>query len=284
MLKIFIPSWRRSDCMMTPKLLDECGVRNYKVIVREYEYSEYAKTTRRKNLVVIGDEDGVNVAREAARGYLKKGEWCLQLDDNVRGFIMPKLKFYKNNSEIKLKPGENMATRAAWQSTLSVRVSFSEFYKHIVEDSIEEAEERDSFIVGFSNHENPAFRAKKFSDVGYVCGKVQAIKNQKLAWNQSNESACEDYALTAAHLFVNGRVLINKWGHPLRTHYQKGGNGPYEERLPAMLRAQGELIERFDGLFAVKKSKTREGELRLRFYSMEQVEKWRASFKDSPVW
>jgi hypothetical protein len=158
------------------------------------------------------------------------------------------------------------------------QADFREFFDFIVEDTVREAIKRGAFLCGFSAHENPAFRAKKFSDVGYVCGKTMLMCNTGLPWYQSQESSGEDYALTAAHLYEHGRVLINKWGHPLRVHYMAGGCGPYEERLPAMIRAQQDLLGRYGNLFGVKNANApdkKQGELRLRFHSLEQVAQWK---------
>lgn len=284
MIKIFIPSWRRPTTMTTPALLEACGVKGYKVVIRETEYAAYCETTPKKNIIVVGADDGLNAAREHVRTTLKKGEWCLQMDDNVRGFIMCEPAFYRQNEEIVLEPGETMITRAKWQATMNVEASFKEFYEHIIQDTLDECNMRGAYLAGFSAHENPAFRGKKFSDVGYVCGKTMLMRNQGLPWIQSEKSSGEDYALTAAHLYENGRVLVNKWGHPKRVHYQAGGCGPYLERLPDMLAAQKDLMERYGDLFAIKKSKTKEGELRLRFNSVWQVAQWREALDHDPNW
>ena len=284
MIKIFIPSYNRagSSVFTTVNLLESAGIHNYQVVVRKSQFTTYAAYISKKNLLALPGEGGLNAAREFTRSLLKKNEWSLHMDDNVRGFIMPTKKFYVNNNEVPLGKGETMITRAKWQSTLSVRVDFAQFYSMIVEDTIAKANERGAYLAGFSAHENPAFRGRKFTDVGYVCGKAMLMKNQDLPWFQSTESSGEDYALTAAHLFDNGRVIINKWGHPTRVHYQPGGCGPYEQRLPAMQNAQKELVARYGNLFGVKNANSpekKQGELRIRFNSLEQVEKWRAEFR-----
>jgi hypothetical protein len=265
--------------MSTPALLDAVGV-GYTVIVRKTEYAAYvAAGTPKKRMMVVGAEHGLNAAREDARKTLAPGEWCLQMDDNVRGFIQPKRTFYKKFNEVPLEPGEQMVTRAKWQATMNEKVDFTAFYNLCVSDTLLTAEKRGAYLCGFSAHDNPAFRFRKFTDVGYVCGKMMLMRNQGLPWNQSTESSGEDYALTAAHLWENGRVLINKWGHPMRQHYQPGGCGPYLERLPAMLRAQTELSQRYGSLFRIKNANApdkKQGELALRFNSLKQVEEWQA--------
>lgn len=284
MIKIFIPSWRRPDTMTTPALL---GGLPYKVVVRANEYPAYARTVGRSHLMVVGDNDGLNVVRERIRKTLKKGEWSLHMDDNVQGFIQCDRQFYNTNDEVPTLPGERMITRDKWQHWMNVPATFEQFYALAVEDTLREAGLRDVYLCGFSAHENPAFRARKFSAVGYVCGKTMLMRNVGLPWNQSEESSGEDYALTAAHLYDDGAVLINKWGHPLRKHYMPGGCGPYEERLPAMLRAQAELCRRYGALFGIKNANDpdkKQGELRIRFHTVEQVAKWRAALPMDPNW
>jgi hypothetical protein len=274
--------------MTTPGLLEKIGITKYQVVVREDEYRAYRQAgTPAENLMTVAKGYGLNKAREETRWEVRDSEWCLHMDDNVRGFIMPNKKFYKLNDHVPLGPKEKMITRKRWQSTMNEEVDFGKFYDMIILDTLREAQKRGAFLAGFSAHENPAFRAKKFTDVGYVCGKVMLMRNQGLAWNQSSESACEDYALTAAHLYHNGRVLVNKWGYPKRVHYQAGGCGPYEERLPAMRRAQQELIARYGNVFGAKNANNpekKQGELRIRFNSLEQVEAWRKTFKKNPNW
>lgn len=285
MIKIFIPSWRRPTTHTTPQLLLESGIKDFKVVVRKNEHKAYLQNLSAANLLVIGDNDALNIAREYTRSLCKQGEWCLQMDDNVRGFIQPETKFYRRNQSIEPGPGEAMITRARWQATMNVHVSFKQFYELIVQDTLHVAEERGAWLCGFSAHENPAFRGRKYTDVGYVCGKAMLMRNQGLSWCQSARSSGEDYALTAAHLYENGRVLINKWGHPLRVHYQPGGCGPYLERLPDMAHAQQELTARYGALFGIKNAnspKKKQGELRIRLRTVEQVAAWRAALPADP--
>lgn len=285
MIKIFVPSWRRAATMTTPDLLAACSVR-CTLIVRSTEADAYKSVKGHHKLLVIGPDDDLTVAREAARQTLRRGEWCLHMDDNVLGFIQPQPGFYARYKEVPLAPGETMVTRARWQPKMNVHVSFKEFYGMIVEDTLYTAEERGAWLAGFSAHDNPAFRARKYADVGYVCGKAMLMRNQGLPWKQSHESSGEDYALTAAHLFENGRVLINRWGHPMRRHYMPGGCGPYLERLPAMLRAQKDLVSRYGAVFGVKNANApdkKQGELRIRFNTLEQVAQWRDGLRDRGV-
>jgi hypothetical protein len=280
-MKIFIPSYNRATLHTTPALLN--GYCDYKVVVRPSQYKEYAKYLPKRCLLAMPTEGGLNAAREFTRTLLKNGEWCLHIDDDVTGFIRANMQFYRRNTEVVLEPGETMITRKRWQATLCEKVDASDFLKNIVEDSIREADKRGAYLVGFAAHENPAFRARKYTDVGYVCGGMMLMRKQpNLPWSQTPSSPAEDYALTAAHLFENGRVLVNKWGRPCTQMYKAGGCGPYLERLPAMLQAQQQLLQRYGALLGAKnegREGKRQGELRIRMRTVEQVEQWRAALK-----
>lgn len=278
MIRIFIPSYNRAASLSTPHLLDDCGVRGYKVVVRPSQYKAYAAVLPKSNLLVLPSEGALNAAREYTRTLLKRGEWCLHIDDDMLGFIAPKPQFYKQHSEVPLASGETMVTRAKWQPTMNVPTTFAQLYEMVIEDTMREADKRGAYLCGFAAWDNPAFRRRKFTDVGYVCGGMMLMRNQGLPWSQTDESSCEDYALSAAHLFENGRVLINKWAYPRSVIYQQGGCGTYEERLPSMLRAQQSLCKRYGRLLAAKNAGVegkRQGELRIRMHSLEQVEQWR---------
>ena len=295
MIKIFIPSYARADTASTPAHLDRVGV-DYKIVIREEEYTAYARTFSKKKLLVVptdgravsGTYNGLSAVREYTRQTLKTGEWCLHIDDDMLGFVQCDTKFYKKNSRVVLAAGETMITRPKWQKVLSIPTEFDTVYDVVISDTMREAEGRGAHLCGFSAWENPAFRGKKFTDVGYVCGGMMLMRKQlNTPWRQVQESSCEDYALSAAHLYDNGRVLINKWVYPISKIYRPGGCGTYDERLPAMMRAQQDLCERYGALFAIKnegREDKRQGELRLRFNSLEQVAKWRAELPHDPNW
>ena len=280
-MKIFIPSFRRPMALTTPFLLEEDGVTDYVILLRNFaEYRAYSQNPklRRSSLIVLPEDRPLNAAREYARSLVATGEWVLFCDDNIKGFLMPKLRFYRDYSEVPLKRGEKMVTRLKWQSTLNVRVSFRKFYEEVVLDTIMYAEAQGAQLAGFSPHENPAFRQKKWTNIGYCNGKMFVVQKSPLHWNQCQNigSAGEDYALTAAFLLEHGKVIVNRWGHPERRHYEPGGCGVYRERLSSMIAAQQDLMGRYPGLLCPKHG-THEGELRLRFHTLEQVEKWRTA-------
>jgi hypothetical protein len=281
MIPIFIPSYNRAGNIRTTQLLDRCGVTDYKVVVRPSQYDDYAKHLKRQNLLALDAEEGLSYAREFIRKRVKRGQWCLHMDDNVRGFGVPDEKFYRTYDSFEQGPGSLTDVNNRWYRTLnSPNKDFIAFYHVVVEDTMREADKRGAVLCGFSALQPAAMRPQKWRDVGYVCGKVMLMKNVRFPWRHISVSTGEDYALTAAHLLEFGRVLINKWGYPKRTHYEPGGCGTYEERLPEMIRTSTELMERYPGLFRWKTrgpkgvEKT-EGELRFRLHNLDQVARWR---------
>lgn len=274
-LKIFIPSYRRPYAASTPALLDACAV-DYILVLRPSQVRLYRENPRfRKNphcrIAVLNGEEGLAQAREACRDLVDPGEWCLQLDDNIRRFTAADPDFYRETSDIGCNP-----LRVAYQPLLNVVVDFNQFYHQVITDSIREAEGRGANVVAFSPHENPYFRRYKFRDVAYTQNKAVLLRNTGLSWDQSNgHDAMEEYALCAAQHLEYGRVLVNYYGHPVARHYEPGGLGPYAQRLLAKLLACQDIMERFPGFFRQQK----EGELTVRWRSLQQIEKWRSAYK-----
>lgn len=285
MLPIFIPSYNRAGRVTTAALLEGAGVTHYKLVVRPEQLAAYAQHHPKRNLLAMDGELaglGLSGAREYTRGKVKRGAWCLHIDDDMLGFIAPTYRHYSSCDQIHPAHGEQMITRACWQEVMNTNVDFATAYHRVIEDTMREAEKRGAALAGFSAHENPAFRAKKWTDVGYLCGGMMLMKNTGLPWRQVEDSALEDYALTVAHLYEHGRVLINKWLYPISKIYRPGGCGPYEERLPKMLAERERLMARYGAVFGIKNSKSRDGELRIRFNSLAQVEQWRNGLEGDP--
>ena len=278
-MKIFIPSYNRPLTATTPALLDDCGV-DYILVLRPSQVKLYRENPRFRNnphchIAVTDGELGLAAARESCRSIVAPGEWCLQLDDNIRGFTAAERSFYTSTDDVGCQP-----PRADYDQVLNVPVSFNQFYQHIVEDSIIVAEERGANIIAFSPHENPYFRRFKFRSVAYTQNKAVLLRNSGISWDQSNgHDAMEEYALCAAQQLEYGQVLVNYYGRPVARHYEPGGLGPYQARLPAKIAACEDLLHRFSGFFrracAKRSQGIKEGELMLRWRTLDQIEKWR---------
>jgi hypothetical protein len=287
-IQIFIPSYNRAGKLKTTALLDACGITHYKVIVRPSQYDDYAQYFKPQNLLKLDAEEGLSYAREFTRKRVKRGDWCLHMDDNVHGFSMANEKFYRTYDHYEKGPGSLAEISKRWYYTINTptSVDFLTFYRAIIEDTIREADKRGAPLCGFSALTPASMRAHKWVDVGYVCGKVMLMKNVGFPWRHIAVSTGEDYALTAAHLLEFGRVLINKWGYPKRGHYAPGGCGTHEERLPEMISTSAELLRRYPGLFCekgrgLKGTERVEGELRLRLHNVAQIAGWQSQMSQS---
>ena len=286
-MKIFIPSYNRPHTATTPALLDDCGV-DYILVLRPSQVKMYRENPRFRNnshcrIAVTDGELGIAAARESCRDIVSLGEWCLQLDDNIRGFTAADRSFYTSTDDVGFKP-----LRADYDRVMNISVSFNEFYQQIVEDSIRVAAERGANIIAFSPHENPFFRRFKFKSVAYTQNKAVLLRNTGISWDQSNGyDAMEEYALCAVQHLEYGKVLVNYYGRPVARHYEPGGLGPYEARLPAKIAACEDLLHRFPGFFrraCAKRSRgIKEGELMLRWRTPEQIQKWRSTLKPPSV-
>lgn len=282
-MQIFIPSYNRPWTTTTPALLDSCGVRYILLLRNSAQADLYLKNPAfraiKKRIAVLDKDLSVNYAREVARDELNYGDWCLQMDDNIKKFTVVEESFYRAAPELKEKP-----TRTEFGHIFNIPATFQMFYTQVLTDSIQEAEKRGANIVGFSSWENPYMRRRKFRDVGYTTNKCVLLRKTKLHWDQSEgHPAMEEYALCAAQHLEYGRVLINNWGYPQGGHYEPGGLGTYEERLPQKIAACQNIMARWPGFAKLswKKQTDREGELWIPMRTLEQCERWRQEMKAS---
>lgn len=285
MIRIFIPTHDRATTATTPQLLAKEGL-DFLLVVRpgqsrQYLANPFYRDRKRQFAVVDADngQHGIHTSREACRSALDLGEWCLQLDDNIRGFTAAEPAFYKNYVD----PEDN-PTRAEFEHLFNVKVSFATLYEQVLLDSIREAERRGANLVAFSAFENPFFRRLKWRDCGYSQNKMILLRKTALHWDQSeNHSTMEEYSLGAAMHLEYGRILINNLAHPIAGHYEPGGLGPYAERLPAKIDACINIKQRWPGFFreSQKKSADPRGELLPRFHTLGQVEQWRGEMKEA---
>ena len=287
MIPIFIPSYNRAGRTKTPAMLDKYGVTNYKVVVRPSQYSDYAQFIKSQNLLKLDAEEGLPYAREFIRRYVKRDQWCLQFDDNISRISMANEKFYKTYDNYEKGPGSLSQISNRWHHVICTpSVNFNTVYRVAVEDTMKEADKRGAVLCGFSVLSPPSMRVHKWMDVAFVCGQMMLMKNVGFPWCHivSDTGDGEDFSLTAAHLLKFGRVLVNRWCNPQKTHYTPGGCGTFEERLPTMKRAHAEIMQRYPGLFfekgrGPKGTERVDGQIRLRLHTLEQIAAWQVSMK-----
>lgn len=99
---IYIPSKGRAKYGHTAKLLDDCGITNYFIVVEPQDYDEYAAKYGEDKLVKLSDNDrGISFARTFIKNYSReKGEnFHWQMDDDMISF-----RLRMNNKNVKVDP------------------------------------------------------------------------------------------------------------------------------------------------------------------------------------
>jgi hypothetical protein len=277
-MQILIPTYDRPSTLTTWDLVKNSRHEKIVIVNDEKQHFQYWKAgVVDPDAIAISyqEKKGINYAREFARSFVDLGEWALMLDDNITKFTAPPVDWYYENDFMPDVPTSQL------RPIVNQKWDFDVWFDYIITDSLAEAEKRGANVVAFCPIENPMFRHKKWRDVGYTMSKAILVKNTGISWDQSNGHwAMEEYAFCAAQHYAYGRVLINNFAHPWTKHYTPGGCGPYADRLPYKIAACKDIMERFPNFarLSSKKAGVSEGELRVRFTNLKQVELWRNSF------
>jgi hypothetical protein len=145
---------------------------------------------------------------------------------------------------------------------------------------IKTAEQVGVEYIGFATVDNYFFNSKKYKTVGYVISKAVAIKYMGLRYDRNLE-AMEDFGYCAEQIIKNNAVLINAWIKPVAGHYEKGGIGTYEQRLPRKIRDCEYLMRKYPDFFRykIKNNCHPKAELQIRFNNPKQVIEWKKNRK-----
>lgn len=270
-MKIVIPSKGRPHTIKTNLYLDQGGVHDYIIVLHnEEERKNYLcnKSIRPETLVVSGADWGISNQRNWIIGNLiEKGEWYISLDDNIDHFEVVNDK-YMFLQEI------DVQSKEVTQKDFSNQINALDLLCLIKKDIIM-ADRIGACYCGMAVVDNYYFRAKKYRTVGYCISKAVAIKHMGITYDPKIQ-AMDDYGFTAENLVRFGKVLINNWIFPKAGHYEQGGIGTYEQRLPKKI-ADGEyLMKKYPGLFRYKEKKGCDprAEIQFRFTNEKQVRGW----------
>jgi hypothetical protein len=272
MIPIYIPSYGRAKTIKTTKWLDKCGI-NYKVILHtEQCKNEYinAGIVNEKNIIVTNQPKGITNQRNwICQNLAKKGEWYISMDDNINGFKRVVDKYYFTKKSLPVE--SSLIT----QKDYNQEIKASEFID-VLKNDIELAEKIKAQYIGFSTVDNYFFNSKKYKTVGYVISKAVAIKYDGLDYDTKLE-AMEDFGYCAEQLIKNYSVLINSWMKPICNHYEPGGIGTYEQRLPRKIIDCDYLMKKYPNFFRykVKKGCHPKAELQIRFNNPKQIIQWK---------
>jgi len=272
-MRIFVPSKNRAKTIRTHKLFPTATV----IVHSQEEADAYERAQPGIHLAVSGvkaDSYGLTRQREwVCKNLARKNEWFVFADDNVRSLIGVVDPFYEQASlPVKMEEG------ALWRPRFNALCSGERFLTTVVPDTIEFCKRVGAHLAGFATTDNIVFRREKFGRCGYVIGKLMVWHNVP-DFPFDHTISMEDFYHTAINLVRYGVCVINRYVFPRSTHYQKGGMGTYEERIPVRQKDVAVLLRRFPGLLEVK---DREGfapntDLRLRV-TEKTIAAWLASY------
>lgn len=271
MIPIYIPSYKREKTISTTKWLDQSGI-PYKVLLHDSEAADAyiaAGHIKSSDIIVTNQPRGITNQRNwMVDNLAKPNQWYVSLDDNIHYMNRVVDKYY----DLKKVDVNNPAIT---QKDFEQQMTAKEFLQKLEQD-MAVAEKIRAEYIGFATVNNYFFNSKKYKPVGYVISKAVAIKYTGLRYDKNLE-AMEDFGYCAEQLVKNNCVLINSWIKPIATHYQPGGIGTYEERVPRKIIDCVYLMKKYPGLFRykVKKGCHPKAELQIRFHSIEQVIKWK---------
>lgn len=274
-MKVIIPTKDRQATISTHRAE---AFKGHEIIVLVHNrvqanlYAE-ARPAIARHLVVSntsGDTFGLTRQREWACEHLvEPGEWFVFADDNIEQVTGPRVG-YRDNATLPVED-DGAFYRGVYGNVLGATA-----WNHVVAEDAAEADRMGAHLVGFATTGNHFFRGKKWRPVGYVIGKMMLWKNTPYAWDHC--ISMEDFAHTGEHLLKHGSVLIDNFAYAKCGHYQPGGMGTYEHRVPQRKRDVVTLMNKYPGLFRIKERKDFEygTDLAVRFTSLTQVAQWRA--------
>lgn len=275
MIPIYVPSYNRAQTIKTTRWLDESGL-TYKVLLHTDKCADaylQAGIIRASDVIVTHAPRGITNQRNwMTRNLAKVNEWYISLDDNISHLKKVVDKYYGRKT---LNVNDPNINQADFNDKLTARD-----WLGLLEKDILIADTIGSEYIGFATVDNYFFNSKKYKPVGYVISKAVAIKYAGLRYDDNLE-AMEDFGYCAAQLVKNNCVLINSWIKPVAGHYEPGGIGTYEQRVPRKIVDCEYLMRKYPGLFRykIKKDCHPRAELQIRFHSPDQIIKWKAEYK-----
>jgi hypothetical protein len=251
-VNVFIPSKNRAKTIRTHKVFPDAIV----VVHSKQEAAAYRAAQPGIRVEVSGvkaDAYGLTRQREwICKNLAKPDEWFVFADDNVATIIATIDPYYQLDSlPITADPYKGQQVWHERMRGAGANCTAKRFLDVVVPDTITHCRKVGAHLAGFSLTDNTLFRRVKFTNCGYVIGKL-------MIWHNTGELpfdhtiSMEDFYHTAINLVKYGACVVNRYVFPKARHYQPGGMGTYEERVPIRQHDVQELLRRFPGLFRVK--------------------------------
>lgn len=226
--------------------------------------------------------DHIRVLNWMLDNLCEPDEWVLFADDNLRKLWV---------ADESICGLENAADIPGWpsrkaQRMLETYVDAKTFLDH-VRTGLSKADRIGARLYGTSTTSNAMFRKQHWRDVGFVQHKFFGMRPTPKTRYDLGVMVRDEHYMTALHHWEFGCVMIDNWLHAKRTHYQPGGIGTLESRLPGYVRDTAYLMNQWPGFFVPVTSKGSRGnvyapdsEIRMRFCYRWQVNQWRSGIQE----
>ena len=272
-MRVFIPTKGRHKSISTHQAFD--GSDYFIVVHDEDERERYVdnSTVEESRVIVSGvaaDDYGLTRQREwICENLVEPDEWFVFADDNIKA-LTAVAKGYYDCTELPVQDGNG----PIWKDVYS-RLCTVERFMEIAAETRGIAESVGAHWCGFATTPNFYFRGTKWRYAGYVIGKLTIAHNIGVPFDHT--ISMEDFNNTAEHLYRFGAVVINNFVWPQAGHYEGGGMGRYEERVPVRKQDVQLLLRKWPGLFRVKNRPGFEPDtdLALRLHRAKQIQQWR---------
>jgi len=271
-MRVFIPTKGRAKVISTHQAF--AGT-DYNIVVHdEAERETYCQNpTVDLDRVVVsgvpGDTFGLTRQREwVCQNLVEPNEWFVFADDNIKS-LMAVAESHYDKPEMPVQDDKSL--KAVYDNCCS-----PERFMELAAEMCIVADKVGLHLCGFATTSNFFFRGRKYRYAGYVIGKLMLWHN-RVDFEFDHTISMEDFCNTAEHLYRYGAVLINNYVFPVAGHYETGGMGTYQERIPVRKRDVQLLLEKYPGLFRIKdRSGFEPGtDLALRIHHPKQIQAWR---------
>ena len=257
-MRAFVCSKDRAATISTYQVLQALGVDVAVVVHNQEQFADYLAAGRVPHTALRisntpADAYGLTRQREyVCRRLADPGEWFIFADDNIHGItVHPAAATNLNGLGIGVfGPRDAQAQARADLATPATPASWQAVTSYLVDV----ATGCGAHLVGFATNDNPAFRNQHLRTIGYVSGKLMLWHNDP-AFDWDHTITMEDYRNSAEHLLNYGAVLVDNWTRPVAGHYEPGGMGTYDERIPYRQRDVQRLLQMYPGFFRVKDRK-----------------------------
>lgn len=273
-MKIIIPSHGRPSRIRT-HLMFPAGTDYYVVVGDKSEAAAYKlnKTIDPARIVVHGQGYGIGKARDwILRNMVEEDEWFVMSDDN--NDIIHKVSPLYYDKPV-MHDFDNRKLDAIYKEACS----WPDFMR-AVEADVREAAKHNLRLIGYATNSNPFFRKRKYRYVGHVTTKLCVIKKSQFVNFEREMMVREEMQYCADNHFAFGGALINNYIYPNGKHYEAGGIGSNERRIPLKIKENAWLMRTYPGLFRYhnKAGVPANTELVYAFTKPEQVQAWRNQF------